>query len=547
MNASYDLIIRNGDVYDGRGAPPMRADVAIGGDRIARIGDLADARAGTTIDASGMAVAPGFINMLSHAYISMLQDPRSLSDLKQGVTLEVFGEGMSMGPLTPSMQAAMQKSIEPEMPVDVTWTGLVEYLEHAEKGGISQNIASYIGATTLRIHAVGQDDRPATDAEMDTMRGLVREEMSAGAIGIGSSLIYPPAFFASTEELVELCRASAPYGGRYISHMRNESVRLVECVEELMRISREAGVPAEIYHLKAAGKDNWDKLDAVIEMVEWARAKGEAITADMYPYTAGATGLSNVIPPWFHDGGPAKLLERLEDPAACGEMRAAIEGTDDSWENLYGRCGGGDNVLILSVRKTENRQYQGKTIAQIAEMMQLDEIDALFELIRRDRSRVTTAYFMISEDNLRRQLTLPWVSFGSDSPSIAAEGAFMNASSHPRAYGTFARVLGHYARDEGVLPLADAVRRMTSFAADNLGIRERGRLAEGMFADVVVFDPATVADRATYQSPHQYAVGVRDVLVNGTPALRDGEHTGKFPGRAVYGGGRSAGRGGGRS
>jgi N-acyl-D-amino-acid deacylase len=484
-------------------------------------------------------VAPGFINMLSHSYVTLLQDPRSLGELKQGVTLQVFGEGNSMGPLTPNMRARMQKGLsEGEMPVEVAWDSLAGYLNHAEKTGISQNIASYIGATTLRQYAVGADDRAATDAEMDTMRGLVRDEMSAGALGIGSSLIYPPAFFASTEELIELCRAAAPFGGKYISHMRNESVQLIAAVEELMRIGREGGVPAEIYHLKAAGAANWDKIDAVIEMVEGARAAGEAFSADMYTYTAGATGLSNCIPPWYHDGGPGKLFERLADKGERLKMRHDIEHTEDGWENLYGRCGSADDILILSVRKEENRRYQAKTLQQIADMMGVDPIEAIFDLVAKDRSRVTTAYFMISEENVRKQVQLRWMAFGSDSPSTAAEGAFLHASTHPRAYGTFARLLGHYVRDEGLVPLPEAVRRLSRFPADNLGLDRRGRIEEGYFADMVVFDPATVADRATYAEPHQYAVGVRDVIVNGTPALREGEATGSLPGRAVYGPGR---------
>jgi len=539
----FDLIIRNGQIYDGGGGAPFVADIAVRDDSIARIGLLDEAVAGDVIDAAGMAVAPGFINMLSHSYISILQDPRSLGELKQGVTLQVFGEGNSMGPLTDEMQRRMQEGIDAEMPVEITWRSLAEYLRHAEKRGISQNIASYIGATTLRIYAVGQDNRPPTEAELDLMRGLVRDEMAAGALGIGSSLIYPPAFFASTEELIELCRAAAPYGGKYISHMRSESTRLIEAVEELMRISDEAGVPAEIYHLKAADPVNWDKMDRVIEMIDAARARAAPITADMYTYTAGATGLSNAIPPWHHDGGPRALLSRLEDPAVRARIRREIEGdADDHWENLYGRCGGPDHVLILDVRKPENRVFQGKTLAQCAEMLRLDPIDTMIELVRRDRSRIGTAYFMMSEDNVRKEVRLPWVAFGSDSPSIAAEGAFLNRSTHPRAYGNFARLLGHYVRDEQLVSLAEAIRRLTSFPAVNLGLDRRGRLAEGYYADIVIFDAMTIADRATYAQPHQYAVGVRDVVVNGAVTLRDGEFTGRLAGRAVYGPGAAGSR-----
>jgi N-acyl-D-amino-acid deacylase len=536
---TFDLIVRNGSVHDGSGGAPYVADIGVSGDSIAEIGALTDAHAASEIDAAGLAVAPGFINMLSHSYISILQDPRSLGELKQGVTLQIFGEGNSMGPLTRDMHDRMQKNLrEGDMPVDVPWRSLSEYLSHAEKTGVSQNVASYIGATTLRIHAVGQDDRPATRAELDVMRGLVRDEMSAGALGIGSSLIYPPAFFASTEELIELCHAAAPYGGKYISHMRDEGRALIPAVEELLRISRDGGVPAEIYHLKQAGKDNWHKLDRVIEMVENARAAGEEISADMYTYTAGATGLSNSIPPRYHDGGPEKLFERLADPAIRAEIRDAIEHSRDGWENLYLAAGGADGVLVLGTRKEENRGCQGQTLAQIAEAEGKHPVDALMDLVLRDRSRVDTAYFSISEDNLRRQIALPWMSFGSDASSITAEGAFLKRSTHPRAYGCFARLLGRYVRDEQIISLPEAIRRITRLPADNLGLDRRGRIERGFFADLVVFDPRTIADRATWAEPHQYATGVRDVIVNGAAALRDGEFTGALPGRAIYGPGR---------
>lgn len=534
---TFDLILRRGRIYDGSGGDPYDADIAVARDRIVRVGALASARAGTEIDASGMAVAPGFINMLSHSYISMLIDPRSLSELKQGVTLQIFGEGESMGPVTPRMHERLPDDASPYGPVEIAWNTLGEYLAHAERKGIAQNIASYIGATTLRAYAVGLDDRPATVAELDLMCALVRDEMSAGALGIGSSLIYPPAFYASTEELIELCRAAAPYGGKYISHMRDEGNRLVEAVEELMRIGREAGIRAEIWHLKASGEANWHKIDQVIDMVESARAIGERFSANMYVYPAGGTGLSAAIPPRFHDGGPRALLARLEDPKVRAEIRRDIE-RSTGWENLYGGAGGGERILILGVRKDENRRFQGKTLTQVASMLGLDEIDALVDLVRRDRSRIDTAYFMISEDNIRKEVQLPWVSFGSDASSMAAEGDFLKRSTHPRAYGNFARLLGKYARDENLVSLPEAIRRLTRLPADNLELKGRGRLEEGCFADIVVFDPATIADRATFTEPHQYAVGVRDVIVNGRAALRDGEFTGELPGRAVYGRGR---------
>ncbi len=535
---TFDLIVRGGRVYDGSGGEPYVADVAVADDRVVKIGGVDSARAGIEIDAAGMAVAPGFINMLSHSYISMLADRRSMGELKQGVTLQIFGEGESMGPVTPRMRERLPDDASPFGPVDMSWETLCGYLAHAEKHGISQNVASYIGATTLRAYAVGLDDRPATDAEMDVMRRLVRDEMSGGALGIGSSLIYPPAFYAPTEELIELCKAAAPYGGKYISHMRDEGDRLVEAVEELMRIGREAGVPAEMWHLKASGRANWHKLDRVIEMIETARAKGERFSADMYTYRAGGTGLSAAFHPRFHDGGPKKLLERLDDASVRAQIRREIEGGAGGWENLYRGAGGGENILILGVRKDENRGFQGKTLTEVASMLGVDEIDAMMELVRRDRSRIDTAYFMMSEENVRKQLQLPWVSFGSDAASIALEGKFLERSTHPRAYGNFARLLGHYVRKENVVTLPEAIRRLTRLPADNLELKDRGRLEEGYFADIVVFDPETIIDHATFTEPHQYATGVRDVIVNGRLALRDGEHTGELPGRAVYGRGR---------
>jgi len=532
------MVIRGGTVYDGSGAEGIVADVAVSGDRIAVIGQMPEATAGTIIDAAGMAVAPGFINMLSHSYLSMLHDGRSLGELKQGVTMQVFGEGNSMGPLNESGRRWVGK-LDPELDYSVEWDSLVGYLECLERKGVSQNVASYIGATTLRTYVASYDDRPLTATEMDTVTGLIRDEMSAGALGIGSSLIYPPAFFASTEELIAMCAASAPYGGKYISHMRSESHGLLDVgIAELVRIAREGEVPAEIYHLKAAGADSWHLMAGAIEAVDAARAEGLAVTADMYTYTAGATGLSNCIPPWFHEGGQDKLLERLADEGVRNEIRKAIEGNATDWENLYRRGGTPDNILILQVRNPQLRAYQGKTLTEIAEMRGTDTIDALMDVVLEDRSRVTSAYFMISEENVRLGLSQPWVSLGSDSPSTAAEGVFLTRSTHPRAYGCFARLLGKYVREEGLMTLGEAVRRMSRLPADNLGLDRRGRIEAGYFADLVVFDPATVGDRATYAEPHQYAVGVRDVVVNGAPVLRDGEHTGTHNGRAIYGPGK---------
>ena len=534
----FDLLIRGGTVYDGSGGAGRQADVGVAGARVAAIGDLSGSRAGEVIEAVGMAVAPGFINMLSHSYLSILHDGRSLGELKQGVTLQVFGEGNSMGPLGESGRRWVER-LDPDLQYNVEWESLAGYLEQCERQGVSQNVASYIGATSLRTYVAGYEDRPLTSSEMETVRSLVRDEMSAGALGIGSSLIYPPAFFASTEELIEMCRATAPYGGKYISHMRSESEGLIDVgLGELIRIAREAEVPAEAYHLKAAGKGAWSLMQAAIDTIESARAEGLAITADMYTYTAGATGLSNCIPPWFHEGGQDRLIERINDPATRKEIRAAIEGDRTDWENLYARGGTPDNILILQVRQAHNRQYQGKRLSHVAEMMGKDPIDALMDLVSDDRSRVTTAYFMMSEENVKLGLSQPWVSLGSDSPSTACEGVFLQRSTHPRAYGNFARFLGKYVRDEKLMPLGEGIRRMTSLPAENLGLDRRGRLEPGYYADIVVFDPDAIIDTATYEQPHQYAFGVRDVVVNGVTNLRDGEHTSKFSGRAVWGPGR---------
>jgi len=401
---------------------------------------------------------------------------------------------------------------------------------------VTHNVASYIGATTLRTHVAGHENRPLTAAELDTVQGLIRDEMSAGALGIGSSLIYPPAFFASTAELIAMCSAAAPYAGKYISHMRNEDTGLLDGINELVHIARESGVPAEIYHLKASGREAWPLLPRAIERIEEARSEGLRITADMYSYTASSTGLANCIPPWFHEGGMNKLVERLDDAAVRQEIHAAIEsGASDTWSNLYHAAGGAEGITVLQTLNPDLRVYQGRTIAEIARAEGKDPIDALMDLVQADRSRITSAYNSMFDENVRLGLRQPWVAFGSDAGAMAAEKPFTLRSTHPRAYGNFARLLGRYVREEQLITLPEAVRRLSRLPADNLGLDRRGRLAEGYHADIVVFDPATIADRATYAEPHQYAVGVRDVVINGLPALRDGAFTGAYPGRALRG------------
>ncbi|HEX9636925.1 MAG TPA: D-aminoacylase [Acidobacteriota bacterium] len=534
---AFDRVIRGGWLYDGRGGPPRRADIGIRGDRIAAVGALDGARAQQVLDAEGLAVAPGFINMLSWSVDTLIIDGRSQGEVRQGVTTQIFGEGVSMGPLTETMKRRMLEQ-QGDLKYDIAWTSLAEYLEYLERRGVAQNVASFIGATTLREHVIGLEDKAPTAAQLEEMRALVRREMEAGALGIGSSLIYAPAFYASTEELIELCKVAARYQGKYISHIRSEGNRLIEAVEELIRISREARIPAEIYHLKAAGQSNWPKLDRVIAMVETARREGLAISADMYLYPAGATGLDAAMPPWALDGGYEALFARLEDPAQRGKIASAIRTPSDEWENLYLSAGSPERVLLVEFKSEALKPYTGKTLAEVAALRGTDPVETIMDLVLADRSRVGTVYFMMSEDNIKKQLRQPWVSLGSDAGSMAPEGVFLKSSTHPRAYGNFARLLGKYVREEKVLTLEEAIRRVTSLPAANLGLDGRGAIEPGMFADLVVFDPETIADRATFENPHQYAVGVRDVLVNGVPVLLGGEHTGATPGRALWGPGK---------
>ena len=530
----YDVLIRNGTVYDGSGMPGERTDVALRGDRVAAIGDLSAATAGVEIDARGLAVAPGFINMLSWSTESLLADGRSLGEITQGVTTQIMGEGTSMGPLTPEMKARW-KSLQGDIQFDYTWTTLAEYLQHLERTGVSQNVASFLGAGTIREHVLGHENRPPTADELDAMRALVRQEMEAGALGIGTSLIYAPDNFASTEELIELCKVASQHRGKYISHIRSEGNRLIEAVQEIVRISREADIPAEIYHLKAAGEANWPKMDRVIAMIEQARAGGLRITANMYTYTAGATGLNAALPPWALEGGYEALFARLRDPAERARIRQAMIAPATDWESLYQAAGSPDRVLLVEFKSDALKPLTGRTLAEVSAERGTDPYDTILDLMLEDQTRVGAVYFLMSEENVRKQIALPWVSFGSDGASMAPEGVFLRSATHPRAYGNFARLLGRYVRDEKIIPLEEAIRRLTGLPAANLELIDRGRLIPGAFADVVVFDPATIADRATFELPHQLSVGIRHVFVNGGHVLRDGEHTGARPGRALWG------------
>jgi N-acyl-D-amino-acid deacylase len=534
MPPTYDLLIRNGTLYDGTGKPPLTTDLAVNGQTIAAIGPLPNARARTELDAQGLAVAPGFINMLSWANRSLIEDGRSQSDIRQGVTLEVLGEGSSMGPLTDTMKRQMRDG-QGDIKYDILWTTLGEYLDYLVRRGISCNVASFVGATTVRVHEIGHADRPPTPAELERMKQLVRDAMAEGAVGVSSALIYAPAFYAKTEELIALCQAAAESNGLYISHLRSESSRLLEAADELIRIAREARIRAEIYHLKVAGQPNWPKLDAMIQKIEAARAEGPAITANMYNYTAAGTGLDAAMPPWVQEGGDDEWFRRLQDPAIRQRVKREMAAPADDWENFYVAAGSPDKIVLAGFKTDRLKPLTGKTLAEVAALRRTSPEEAAMDLVVEDRYRVDAIYFLMSEDNLRRQLKLPWVSFCSDEGSLAPEGVFLKSSIHPRAYGNVARLLGKYVRDEQLIPLEAAIRRLTSLPATNLKLDRRGALQPGFFADIVIFDPAAIRDHATFEQPHQYATGVRDVFVNGIQVLKDGDHTGAKPGQVVRG------------
>src|SRR5438034_2334609 len=534
----FDIIIKGGTVYDGTGGEGHVTDVAIRGDRIAGVGDFARASTKKTIDAHGLAVSPGSINMLSWSNESLIQDGRSQGEIRQGVTTEIMGEGDSMGPLNDRMKERMLRE-QKDIKYDIKWNTLAEYLQYLEKRGISCNVASFLGATTVREYVTGFEDKQPTPEQLEQMRELVRKEMEAGALGIGTSLIYPPAFYAKTEELIELCKVAVKYQGKYISHMRSEGNQLFEALDELLRIAREANIPAELYHIKAAGKKNWPKEDELLARIERAQKEGLKARADMYTYTAAGTGLDACLPPWTEDGGYPALFKRLRDPAMREKIKAEVKVDSDKWENLYLAAGSPEKILLVGFKSDKLKPLTGKTLAEVAKMRGKDPIDTIMDLIAEDESRIGTVYYLMSEENVKKELRKPWISFGSDEASQAPEPPFTKSNPHPRAYGNFARVLGKYVRDEKVLPMSDAIHRLSGLPATNLGLDHRGFLKEGMFADVVVFDPATIADRATFEKPHQYAVGVRRVFVNGVQVLKDGEHTGAKPGRALWGPGKT--------
>lgn len=529
---TYDVLIKNGNIYDGYGAKPYVADIGINSDTIAFIGNLENTEGITEIDAKGLAVAPGFINMLSWAMESLIEDGKSQSDIRQGITLEVFGEGLSMGPWTEKMKLE-EKGRQGDVKFDIKWTSLDEYMNFMVNKGVSTNIASFVGATTLRIHTIGYDDRPPTKIEMDSMRLLVRQAMEDGALGIGSMLIYAPAFYSSTEELIEICKEAAKYNGLYISHIRSEGNKLLESIDELLRISEESGIRAELYHLKAAGKSNWHKLDSAINKIENARNKGLQITANMYNYTAAATDLNATMPPWVQEGGYKSWVKRLKNPKIRQKVIEEMKTSADDWENFYYAAGSPENILLVGFKNDSLKYLTGKSLAEIAAMWEKSPEETIIELVIKDGSDVGAVYYLMSEENIRKQIALPWVSFGSDARSLASEGVFLKSGTHPRAYGNFARLLGKYVQHEKIIPLEEAIRKLTTLPATNLNITKRAALKTGYFADVVIFDPAKIQDHATFDKPHQYSTGMQHVFVNGVQVLLNGEHTGATPGQVV--------------
>ncbi len=531
---NYDNIILNGMIYDGNGGEPYKADIGINADTIAFIGDLSDASSKNIIDAKGNAVAPGFINMLSWATESLIEDGRSQSDIRQGVTLEVMGEGWSMGPLNENLKK-QQLEGQTDIKYKVEWNTLGEYLGYLEKKGISCNVASFVGATTIRMNVIGEDNRDPTPAELDSMKMLVKQAMEEGAMGVGTSLIYPPAFFAKTNELVELSKVASEYGGSYISHMRSEGDKLYESVEELITIAKEANIHAEIYHLKAAGKDNWSKLDSVIRRVERARAEGLNVTANMYTYIAGGTGLTATMPPALQDGGFGKLRERLQNPQIRQQTAKEMNLKTDKWENFYYAVGTPEKILVVGFKQDSLKKYIGKSLAEVARLRGKSPEETAMDLIVQDSTRVECIYFLMNEENVKKQITIPWLSFGSDEGSYEPAGVFLKSNPHPRAYGNFSRVIGKYSRDEKLISLAEAIRKLSNLPAKNLKLKKRGELKVGNYADIIIFDPLKVNDKATFEKPHQYAEGMIGVFVNGIQVLKGGEHTGAKPGRFIKG------------
>ena len=544
LPASYSVLIKGGTIYDGSGGIPYIGEIALKGDRIVYVGVHAPGHATRIIDATGKAVSPGFVNMLSWAVETLIADGRGLSDVDQGVTLEVFGEGDSMGPLTPHMKELALKR-QGDIKYPMPWVTLAQYLDWLARRGISPSVASFVGATTVRVHELGEKDVQPTPSQLSAMRALVRQAMKEGALGVGSALIYAPATYAKTPELTALAGEAAKCGGMYISHMRSEGNKVLEATDELIQISRDSGAPAEIYHFKQAGQANWRKIDPMIAKVNGARASGQRITANMYTYTAGATGLDAAMPTWVQSGGLEAWIERMKDKTVRARVIEEMRSPSDQWENLLLLSGGPEHVLLVSFKNPKLKPLTGKTLAEVAKMRGQSPEETAIELVSEDDSRVGTIYFLMSDANVSREVKLPWMSFGSDEGAPAPEGVFLKSRAHPRAYGNVARLLGHYVREEHAASLADAIRRLTLLPATNLSLKERGQLKAGYYGDVVVFNPATIKDHSTYDRPARLATGIDDVFVNGVEVVSNGIHTGAKPGRVVRGPGWTGWPGGG--
>lgn len=530
----FDVIIRNGLIYNGSGEKPFIGDIGINDDKIVTVGDLEKARGLKEVDASGMAVSPGFINMLSWSHESLIQDGRSQGNIRQGVTLEVMGEGWSAGPLTEDMKKDIKEK-QGNIKYDISWTTLGENLDYLERKGVSPNIASFVGATTIRINKLGYENRPPDVHELDAMKNLVKQAMEEGAIGVSSSLIYAPASFADTRELIELCNVVSEYDGMYISHLRSEGDNLLEALDEFIHIAEQADIRSELYHIKAAGQENWYKMDSAIQRINSARAQGLPITADMYNYPAAGTGLYATMPQWVQEGGHDAWVERLKNPSVRKRVIQEMTARGDGWENFYYMVGTPENIILNGFITDSLKHLTGKTVAEVAALRNVTPPEVILDLVVQDNSRVNAVYFLMTEENIKKQIAQPWVSFGSDEASQAPEGIFLKSNPHPRAYGNFSRLLGKYVREEKVITLEEAIRRLTSLPAENMKIKDRGMLKDGFFADIVIFDADSITDHATFTKPHQYSTGVKDVFVNGVQVLKDGEHTGAFPGRVVRG------------
>jgi N-acyl-D-amino-acid deacylase len=531
----FDVLIRNGKIADGSAGLSYTGDVGINGDTIAAIGNLEKAKGSLELDASGLIVAPGFINMLSWSVESLIEDGRSMSDIKQGVTLEVFGEGLSWGPLTEDSKKEIQNFLTNYITYDIEWTTLGEYLDFLINKGVSCNVASFVGGTTLRINAVGYENRPAESEELDSMKSMLRKSMEEGALGLGTFLIYPPGFYADTEELIELCKVVSEYNGMYISHIRSEGNNILQSIDELLKIAKEANIRSEIHHFKQAGISNWSKYGEAVSKIDSARNSGLKISANMYTYTAGSSHLGTTMPPWVQEGGFDKWVQRLKDPDIRKKVLDEMISPTDEWENFFLASGSPDNILLIGFNNDSLKYLNGKTLADIAKMRNIRPEQAVVDLVIEDGSRVWAAFYMMSEENVKKQIALPWMSFGSDHPSMSTDGVFLRRNYHPRAYGTFSRLLAKYVRDEEIITLEEAVRRLSSLPAENLKIKKRGMLKVGYYADLAIFDLKKVQDLATFEDPHQYSTGMIHVFVNGSQVLKDGEHTGAFPGRVVHG------------